>query len=252
MTMETIKTEDFHALNIIGDIHGQYKTLKALLRKMPKGIPVSLGDMVDRGPKSRKVLEFFQKQGYALMGNHEHLMLDWLLETERYNNPPDHWALNCGGTETIQSFFSKDDPRVAPNGEILVSFDEIVQQIGIDTIKWMACLPKYLCFEDSFGKLFLSHAPLNPVLGLEKAIQALGYPIDSKRFKDSILWNSGNPRKLEGVYLQVYGHLARKKVAWHPGGDIPQFAVGIDTSKAKVLTGIHWPTMEIYQQKWVD
>jgi serine/threonine protein phosphatase 1 len=61
---------------VIGDIHGCYDELQALLDKagLTEGDAiVSVGDCVDRGPDTPAVLEFFQKTPDAilLMGNHE-------------------------------------------------------------------------------------------------------------------------------------------------------------------------------------
>lgn len=61
---------------VIGDIHGCYDELQALLDKA--GVTggdtiVSVGDCVDRGPETPAVLEFFQKtpDAFLIMGNHE-------------------------------------------------------------------------------------------------------------------------------------------------------------------------------------
>lgn len=64
---------------VIGDIHGCYGELLELLDRAgatSEDLIVSVGDLVDRGPDSPKVLRFFQEriaQGRAvvLMGNHE-------------------------------------------------------------------------------------------------------------------------------------------------------------------------------------
>ena len=64
-------------VNIISDIAGNYKTLMALLEKMPQDEEIiSVGDMVDRGPRSKEVIEFFMnnENATAIMGNHEHMM----------------------------------------------------------------------------------------------------------------------------------------------------------------------------------
>ena len=42
-------------MNLIGDIQGNYHTLRALLKQMPDEEPVSVGDMIDRGPRSKAV-----------------------------------------------------------------------------------------------------------------------------------------------------------------------------------------------------
>ncbi len=61
---------------IIGDIHGCYAELQDLLDKAALAAEdeiIALGDIVDRGPDSPRVLEFFRTHPHArsLMGNHE-------------------------------------------------------------------------------------------------------------------------------------------------------------------------------------
>ena len=61
---------------VIGDIHGCYVELQALLEKAGLGNRdsiIALGDIVDRGPETPQVLDFFKKIPGArvLMGNHE-------------------------------------------------------------------------------------------------------------------------------------------------------------------------------------
>ena len=58
-------------MNLIGDIQGNYHTLRALLKQMPDEEPVSVGDMVDRGPRSKEVLEFFRPVSYTHLRAHE-------------------------------------------------------------------------------------------------------------------------------------------------------------------------------------
>jgi serine/threonine protein phosphatase 1 len=61
---------------IIGDIHGCYDELQALLDKagLADGDEIiSIGDLVDRGPDSPRVLDFFRATPHAraILGNHE-------------------------------------------------------------------------------------------------------------------------------------------------------------------------------------
>lgn len=61
---------------IIGDIHGCYDELRDLLDRAAIGdddLVVSVGDLVDRGPDPRGVVDFFRARQNAvvLMGNHE-------------------------------------------------------------------------------------------------------------------------------------------------------------------------------------
>lgn len=80
------------ALYAIGDVHGCARSLEALLARInpvPEDHLVFVGDYVDRGPRSREVIEMLvdaQKastdgRGPActfLRGNHDQMMLDWL------------------------------------------------------------------------------------------------------------------------------------------------------------------------------
>ena len=54
-------------MNLIGDIAGNFKTLLALLKKMPDDEPIGLGDLNDRGPRSREVFDFFMKNGKSFL-----------------------------------------------------------------------------------------------------------------------------------------------------------------------------------------
>ena len=93
----------------IGDIHGCFDSLKELvenkiqLQKNDKFI--LLGDYIDRGDKSKEVVDFIiklQEQGFdiiPLMGNHEAMLID-AYENEKNTSK---WIQN-GGTETLKSF----------------------------------------------------------------------------------------------------------------------------------------------------
>ena len=61
---------------VVGDIHGCYFELQTLLDKAglsDDDLIIGLGDIVDRGPETPQVLDFFQNthKVRALMGNHE-------------------------------------------------------------------------------------------------------------------------------------------------------------------------------------
>lgn len=61
---------------VIGDIHGQYILLKSLIEKANLNSEdeiISLGDVINRGPKSRSCLEYLLSlNATILMGNHEY------------------------------------------------------------------------------------------------------------------------------------------------------------------------------------
>lgn len=64
---------------IIGDVHGCYKTLLALIDQFPNkqnSKIVFVGDLIDKGTNSCEVVEFIINNKYdCVMGNHEGLKL---------------------------------------------------------------------------------------------------------------------------------------------------------------------------------
>ena len=64
----------------IGDIHGCHEEFKALLARLelsPEDTLILLGDLVNRGPSSRKVLDIARElDAICLLGNHELRLLE--------------------------------------------------------------------------------------------------------------------------------------------------------------------------------
>lgn len=96
---------------VIGDVHGCYNELKELIttleveQEYKKGTDklVFLGDYIDRGENSRKVIEFIRNlqeendNVIALMGNHEDMLLNYL------DGKDDSWTWN-GHKKTMDSY----------------------------------------------------------------------------------------------------------------------------------------------------
>ncbi|MCU0692224.1 MAG: metallophosphoesterase [Polyangiaceae bacterium] len=94
---------------VIGDIHGCADELRELISKLPLDSDcavVMIGDFIDRGPDSRKVIETVLDLSrsvdlFPLMGNHESMLLEFL------NDP---WSLQgsrfllSGGGATLESY----------------------------------------------------------------------------------------------------------------------------------------------------
>lgn len=207
--------------NVIGDIAGNFKTLMALIKKMPSGEVISVGDMVDRGPRGKEVLEWFRNNGRAIMGNHEHLMLDHFDDTGYYEMGI--WFFNGGGA-TYRSF-----NYAPPDKELL---------------NWVKSLPLYL----EIDNCLISHSFVDQDLGLEKSCE-LGSTIRDN--PHSIIWNRWEPKRFPGYRLQIAGHNSQfryKRFSDEEG----EFAICLDSSRDEVLTGIHLETGKIYQQKYID
>jgi serine/threonine protein phosphatase 1 len=143
----------------IGDVHGCAHTLDALLDEMAPGADdhlVFVGDYVDRGPRSRDVidrvlvLEEEARQGTGpictfLRGNHDQMMLDWI-----DFGAMDLWGAN-GGLTTINSYTDDRGKTVVPAGHV----DFLRRtRVYLDT-------PEY-CFV---------HAGMNPELTIAQNLQ---------------------------------------------------------------------------------
>lgn len=92
----------------IGDIHGCDRSFQALLEQIalqPGDALILLGDLIDRGPDSKGVIDrVFQLQeaGHSvtcIRGNHEQLLLNARLDPDKV----ELWLMN-GGRQTLESF----------------------------------------------------------------------------------------------------------------------------------------------------
>jgi serine/threonine protein phosphatase 1 len=213
-------------INIIGDIAGRYDELMLLLEKMPEAdLILSVGDLVDRGPKSKEVIEWFMnnKKAEAIYGNHEDLMVNAIVHKDMWL-----WIRNGGGA-TLRSYL--------PEGE------ESLNDVDVPTehLQWLQTRPLWYQTDD----LFVSHAP----------VQGLKYIPD--QFDDSqkgpregnFIWNRWTPTKPQDKFM-IYGHNGQFKK--HKWGDGSEFAMCIDNSHSGRLTGIHWPTKEIFSVDFLD
>jgi len=101
----------------IADLHGRFDLLEMALkclaeRAEPRATLVALGDYVDRGPDSRKIIERLMaglgRDGWRLIclkGNHE----DILWQTCRRLPDVDWWLTNGGGATLISYGQQEDD-----------------------------------------------------------------------------------------------------------------------------------------------
>lgn len=94
---------------MISDIHGCYDEFNKLLGMVNYSSAtdqlILLGDYIDRGKDSLKVLEFVRELNFkygaiALRGNHDQMLLDWLKNPIQYL----YNYMQNGGMETIKSF----------------------------------------------------------------------------------------------------------------------------------------------------
>jgi hypothetical protein len=202
-------------VNIIGDIAGQYDAMLRLLQKMPDEETISVGDMIDRGPKSKDVVEWFMKNGKAVLGNHDHMMLDAVRGSGYYEEGL--WCYN-GGMATLNSFGGR---------------------IPDEVLTWVENLPLYMEID---GNLVSHSFPY--WYGLEESCD-LGVSIQY-RGERTIIWNRDRPVRFPEYKMQIAGHNSQWGLRRF-SDDKGEYAVCIDDSRNKKLTGIHLPSYKVYQ-----
>ena len=102
----------------IGDLHGRSDVLDAVVSTLRARFPgggtfQSVGDLIDRGPDSKGVIERFMDPppGWtfrAVAGNHERMMLDAVEGVA-----PLTWV-RCGGEATLDSYGPAVEPKHLP------------------------------------------------------------------------------------------------------------------------------------------
>lgn len=209
----------------IGDIHGRDHLLEKIYARIetdpyrPNNIPkpkvVHIGDYIDGGPNSDKVLDLVMRgssqfESISLLGNHEALMLDCLETDDR-----DVWWnwLSNGGNKTLEAFgvsnrFGGYNPR------------DLIEALGPERINWLRNLPLYYIIEPY---LFV-HAGIVP-----------DRPLEEQKKKD-MLWIRTRflDSKVKHKYIVVHGHTQTKEP------ELLHNRIGIDTGEArpKTLTAV--------------
>ena len=218
-------------MNIISDVAGEYNTLIALIKKMPQDKLLAVGDLIDRGPDSDKVIRFFMEESakgnaQVLLGNHEHMMLDWCNDTGYYDRG--NWQRN-GGDKTLNNFN---------------------HNIPDDVFQWASHLDLFYRAHD----VFISHAFLNPSYPMSEMLHVNRQWYD-QGFENNIIWNRYGPAVKSPYKFQIAGHNSQMGLKWFANKDNKQYAVCIDSSRSQILTGLHWDEstlkFDVYQQPYI-
>ena len=204
-------TADGERIYAIGDIHGRLDLLQALMQRVELDVRsrgecstrvVLLGDLIDRGPYSRQLLELAQSSGrdsdrvIILLGNHEELLLE-----SAYGNAAAQRAwLQQGGEATLRSYGVESSDLEALSAEEVA--DAICRVVGDHTLAWLDSLP--LWFES--GDYFFCHAGIRP-----------GVPLQRQRRQD-LLWIRKKflaSKKYHGAVI-VHGHSETDQLVFDP------------------------------------
>lgn len=194
---------------IIGDVHGCYRELEELLKLIPsKDFICFVGDLIDRGPESKDVVELVLKKYKSVLGNHELMAIQ----------QPSYWMRNGGG-ETLKSFGNKKESLI----NLIKEKMSIFKYYEFDNVKPLLITHSegtyfWLNDKNMFSKEFLNED--NPILWSRPFFKSLE--------KEQSIFN-------------IFGHTALKDVFINHSYGI------IDTGcvYGGKLSAMHYPSFEV-------
>ncbi|MFA6189620.1 MAG: metallophosphoesterase [Sulfuricurvum sp.] len=216
---------------VIGDVHGYYNTLMALVAKLPSDAKlIFVGDLIDRGLHSAEVIHFIRTNNHlSVMGNHEYAMVQYgniILKALEHNYPlPQEceWY-NYGGIRTLNSY-----GLVKMNKGTIVA-DKIdnkkLNQFRSDLI-WMKNLPIFIELKKmgpSKSNIVISHAPTSLGWAWRRFYSILHIGIEH------LTSNRKEPEK-NNNFFNIFGHTPTKHTP-----KIRENFINIDTGCYRDLT----------------
>lgn len=250
----------------IGDVHGCYKTLMALMKKLPidksKDVVVFVGDYIDRGSGTKKVVDQMIKweKKYPhwkfLFGNHESLMLDALIGGGQIYHSYDLWWMQ-GGRETFESYIPSERTVYEK------SITQVKDVIPFEHLEWLRTRPYYY---DS-DKYFFVHGAVVPDMSLEDLKKGLDEGKSDLQY--AVIWGRDlfiNSKQNWGKKI-IFGHTADSDGRYYssesPWGKNQKFMpivkknkIGIDCavcpSACNKLCAVELPAEKFYFQEYMD
>ena len=248
---------------IIGDVHGDAKALLALLSRT-RGIIgrdalltiYSVGDLIDRGSESKRVIDICIKHGVRnLLGNHELWLHEWVTSGKVNSKIPLSSAM--GGEATLRSYGIDPNQKAA-------RFDGGHELLHVSS-KWLEqeldrVVPnehrEYLAYGELWADVthgdttyFLSHGGIsqeagnaiwndpavanlrnsvpNPNPATDRQFTGMVYDALFKAAPQQILWvgaKRGKVFRFPDGCVQVFGH-----TPWRGGAEIADHYVALDT-----------------------
>ena len=231
----------------IGDVHGCDRHLEKLHERIledsgaagdfERRVAIYLGDYVDRGPDSRRVVDILLEQPlegfecHYLIGNHEAFLLDFLQDAEMGPG----WLFN-GGVATLESYGVNLDTS---GGGLALTFD-VLEDIQARFIEKLPDAHRRfyetLTLNQTEGDYFFVHAGIRPGVALEEQTED-----DMIWIRDEFLESSSDHGK-----VIVHGHTITQTPELRDnrmGIDTGAFATGVLT--ALVLEHHEFDTLQI-------
>lgn len=244
----------------IGDIHGDLDALKSVLARLPalgrSDTVVFLGDYIDCGPHSAKVVELVRRldrkgppRVVALRGNHEDAWLRVIAKGwPEFVSPPGNGCLAA-----MRSFTGTGGLPVRPDEPPLPEERERLYSgsfFPADVVVWLRGLPHW--YEDRHA--IYVHA------GLPRAKNGFAHPSEVATVA-ALLWLRDEDffRNYRGK-LVVFGHTATAYLPPELSTYTPEdphdlwagpCCVGLDTGAGKggFLTALELPAMNVYESR---
>ena len=233
------------SLYIVGDVHGCYKTLLALLNSLPKDSNICfVGDLIDRGSSSKDVIELVKSNNYdCILGNHELFFIEYVpkILNDEVNDEVKKWLFKYGGKETLKSY--------------LLENSELDKELLVTHLEYLKSLPDYIEYKDLKTKdnryLVVTHSNIG------NNWQFKDYPKDSfeyQQFLKTIHYGRFKNHDNRDIY-NVFGHTPVEKVDIKNG-----YKTNIDTgcvyengiNMKGFLTALEFPSLEVIKQENID
>ena len=214
---------------IIGDVHGEFDMLMALVDKLPKDAKlIFVGDLLNRGAKSREVIEFVRNHAFGVVqGNHETYILDngnfFLESIEEYrkDKSKNFWS-RLNGTEVLRSYGLLTEEI---DDEVYLVDNPIMIEKLKDDLEWIDSLPCYLelgRFEGYDLPIVVTHGSTGEYWHLKDE--------NLKEFR-AISQSNRNPPSENSPIFNIYGHVIHSEVK------IGKNHVCVDTGCGKTFDG---------------
>ncbi|MDX1957845.1 MAG: metallophosphoesterase [Leptospiraceae bacterium] len=232
---------------VIGDVHGCYKTLKALLKQFPNEEVCFVGDLIDKGPNSKSVVELVRDNGFlSVRGNHEEVLRKFI------NNQDNLWLNpNFGGDNTARNYGYYENVKIK-------SLTAAKTELGtLADIQWLTSLPLYLDFPNlvngSGRRLFVTHSTVGKVWHYRDKLEQ--NEIYKHSFNDQALW--GRPRQIIEIpkVFNAFGHTPVYSAVLrdhYVNLDSGCFMGKMKTEGYSTLSAILFPEMELVTQKFCE
>ncbi|HBO38922.1 MAG TPA: serine/threonine-protein phosphatase [Pasteurellaceae bacterium] len=185
-----IDASKYANIYVVGDLHGCYDLLMQELASkqfnFEQDLLISVGDLIDRGPKSLECLRLIRQPWFeAVKGNHECMAIDGMIGDDEYIR--ELWFLNAG--------------------DWFLSLSEDMREDTLNLIKLSAELPFVIELNDNNFKTVIAHAdyPYNEY--------KFGLPLEQQQ----VVWErsrveEGDKSVIKGADIFIFGHTPMKEV----------------------------------------